>query len=77
MIWLTSALISFLPISLDWHSAGAGGGGDGDSPSGVYIGGYLLDDPDLRVPIPFSRDWDTERKVSAIMYKFLIYQHLL
>ena len=27
MIWLTSALISFLPISLDWHSAGGGGGG--------------------------------------------------
>ena len=34
VIWLTSALISFLPISLDWHSAGGGDGGDGAGSSG-------------------------------------------
>ena len=39
VIWLTSALISFLPISLDWHSAGGEGGG---SPIGVSIGGKVM-----------------------------------
>ena len=33
VIWLTSALISFLPISLDWHTAGGGDDGGEDAGS--------------------------------------------